>query len=169
LLSLQRDKSLSRVDQLSSVQTTTVDVLITPGCKMVERSHGEMHLRRRYGVYPFAVHRRNQNIGRRLDDFVVRVGDTLLLEGADEDIQRLAVEMGLLDVAKSSAEGFRRGHAPIAIAGVLGSIGFSAFGFAPISLFSVLAVVLVILTRAIDAEEAFSFVDGRLLALICSM
>ena len=89
LLSLQRDKNLKRVDQVSAVETTTVEVLITPGCKMVGRSLGQMRLRRRFGVYPLAVHRRNQNIGRQLDDLVVQVGDTLLLEGAREDIQRL--------------------------------------------------------------------------------
>ena len=48
-----------------------VEVLITPGCKMVGRSLGALRLRRRYGVYPLAVHRRNQNIGRQLDDLVV--------------------------------------------------------------------------------------------------
>ena len=82
LLGLQANKELRLVDKLSSVQTTTVEVLITPGCRMVGRSLGELRLRRRYGVYPLAVHRRNQNIGRQLDDLVVRVGDTLLLEGA---------------------------------------------------------------------------------------
>jgi di/tricarboxylate transporter len=40
---------------------------------------------------------------------------------------------------------------------------------APIFLLSILAVSLVLITRCIDAEEAFSFVDGRLLALIFSM
>ena len=89
LLSLQSNKELKRVDQVSAVETTTVEVLITPGCKMVGRSLGSMRLRRRYGVYTLAVHRRNQNIGRQLDDLVVRVGDTLLLEGAPEDIHRL--------------------------------------------------------------------------------
>ncbi|PCH67938.1 MAG: hypothetical protein COC12_10810, partial [Rhodobacteraceae bacterium] len=33
LLSLQRNKSLRRMDQLSAVATSTVEVLITPGCK----------------------------------------------------------------------------------------------------------------------------------------
>jgi len=98
LLSLQRNKELKRVDQLSAVETTTVEVLITPGCRMVGRSLGAMRLRRRYGVYPLAVHRRNQNIGNQLDDLVVRVGDTLLLEGAYEDIQRLSQDMDIIDV-----------------------------------------------------------------------
>ncbi len=94
LLSLQATPELKRVDQVSAVETNTVEVLITPGCKMIGRSLGALRLRRRYGVYPLAVHRRNQNIGRQLDELVVRVGDTLLLEGAPEDIQRLAVGHG---------------------------------------------------------------------------
>lgn len=169
LLSLQRNKSLKRVDQVSSVETTTVEVLITPSCKMVGRSLGSMRLRRRYGVYPLAVHRRNQNIGRQLDDLIVRVGDTLLLEGAPEDIRRLAVDMELGDVSLPSARAYRRSHAPVAIGALLGIVGLAALGVAPIFFLSVLAVALVLATRCIDAEEAFSFVEGRLLALIFSM
>lgn len=107
LLSLQATPELKRVDQVSAVETTTVEVLITPGCKMIGRSLGALRLRRRYGVYPLAVHRRNQNIGRQLDDLVVRVGDTLLLEGAAEDIQRLSVDMDMVDVSTPSERAYR--------------------------------------------------------------
>jgi di/tricarboxylate transporter len=166
LLSLQRNKSLKRVDQVSAVETTTVEVLITPGCKMVAKSLGQLRLRRRYGVYPLAVHRRNQNIGRQLDDLVVRVGDTLLLEGAPEDIQRLSRDMDLVDVSHPSARAFRRGRAPVALACLMGIVILAALGVAPIL---VIAVAAVLLTRCIDADEAFSFIEGRLLALIFSM
>ncbi|MDV4145373.1 MULTISPECIES: SLC13 family permease [Shimia] len=169
LLSLQRDKSLKRVDQVSAVETTTVEALITPGCKMVGRRLGDLRLRRRFGVYPLAVHRRNQNIGRQLDDLVVRVGDTLLLEGAPADIQRLSTEMDMVDVTQPSEREYRRGHAPIAIAALVAIVALAGLGLAPIFLLSVLAVAVVLLTRCIDADEAFSFVDGRLLALIFSM
>ncbi|MCA0873212.1 SLC13 family permease [Seohaeicola saemankumensis] len=169
LLSLQRNKELKRVDQVSAVETSTVEVLITPGCKMVGRSLGSMRLRRRYGVYVLAVHRRNQNIGRQLDDLVVRVGDTLLLEGAPADIQRLASDMEMVDVSKPSGREFRRSHAPIALGALAGIVLLAAFGVAPILLLAVLALAVVLLTRCIDSDEAFSFVDGRLLALIFAM
>ncbi|WP_095590384.1 SLC13 family permease [Actibacterium ureilyticum] len=169
LLGLQQNKSLRMVDKLSSVQTTTVEVLISPGARMVGRSLGELRLRRRYGVYPLAVHRRNQNIGRQLDDLVVRVGDTLLLEGTPEDIQRLAADMELVDITRPSERAYRRGHAPLAIATLVGIVVLAALGVAPILMLSILGVALVLLTRCIDAEEAFSFIDGRLLALIFSM
>lgn len=169
LLSLQRNKELKRVDQVSAVETTTVEALIAPGCKMIGRSLGSMRLRRRFAVYPLAVHRRNQNIGGQLDDLIVKVGDTLLLEGAPADIQRLSIEMEMVDVSKPSARAFRRSHAPLVIAALIGLVTLAALGVAPIFLLSILAVSFVMITRCIDAEEAFSFVDGRLLALIFSM
>ena len=169
LLSLQRNKSLKRLDQVGAVQTSTVEVLITPGCRMVGRTLGALRLRRRYGVYVLAAHRRNQNIGLQLDDLEVRVGDTLLLEGAPEDIQRLATDMDMVDVSQPSQRAYRRNHAPIAVGSLVALVVLAAIGIAPILLLSVMAVALVLVTRCIDADEAFSFVDGRLLALIFSM
>ncbi|MEL7106063.1 MAG: SLC13 family permease [Pseudomonadota bacterium] len=169
LLGLRGDKNLRVVDKLSSVATRTVEVLITPGARMVGRSLGALRLRRRYGVYPLAVHRRSENIGRQLDDLVVRVGDTLLLEGAPEDIQRLAADMGLVDVSQPSEQAFRRGKAPLALIVLLGLVGLAALGVAPIFFLAILAVAVVFFTRCIDADEAFQMIDGRLLALIFSM
>jgi len=169
LLSLQQNKSLKRVDQLSAVATSTVEVLISPGCKMIGRSLGALRLRRRYGIYTLAVHRRNQNLSGQLDDLVVRVGDTLLLEGAPEDIQRLATDVNLVDISQPSGRAFRRAHAPVAIVSLLAIVALAAFGVAPIFLLAILAVAMVLITRCIDADEAFSYIDGRLLAMIFSM
>ncbi len=169
LLSLQATKSLKRVDQLSAVETQTVEVLITPGCRMVGRSLGALRLRRRFGVYTLAVHRRDKNIAGQMDDLVVKVGDTLLLEGAPADIQRLAGDMNLLDVSHPSARAFRRNHAPIAVVALLSIVGLAALGVAPIFMLAVLAVAVVLITRAIDADEAFANIDGRLLAMIFAM
>ena len=169
LLGLQGRSDVSLVDKLSSVQTATVEVLITPGCRMVGATLGELRLRRRYGVYVLAVHRRNQNIGRQLDDLVVRVGDTLLLEGAPEDIRRLSQEMDMVDIGRPSEKPFRRGHAPVVIGTLAAVVGLSALGVAPIVALAFVGVSVVLLTRCIDAEEAFSYVEGRLLALIFAM
>ena len=169
VLGLQAHKDLKLVDKLSSVQTTTVEVLITPGCHMIGRSLGSLRLRRRYGVYPLAVHRRNQNIGRQIDDLVVQVGDTLLLEGAQADIQRLAAEMNMVDIAQPSERAYRRRHAPIVIAVLPGIVILSALDVAPIVFLSMVGVAIVLLTRCIDADEAFEFVEGRLLAMIFGM
>ncbi|MEE9454822.1 MAG: SLC13 family permease [Paracoccaceae bacterium] len=169
LLGLKDSSAVHMVDQLSSRKTTTVEALISPGCKLIGRSLGELRLRRRYGIYTLAVHRRNQNIGRQLDDVVVRVGDTLLLEGAPEDIQRLAEAEALIDLSHPTARPYRRNHAPVVLAVLAGVVVLAALGVGAIFALAVIGVAIVLLSRCIDADEAFGFVDGRLLVLIFSM
>lgn len=169
VLGLQGRKDLKTVDKLSSVQTQTVEVLITPGCQMIGRSLGSMRLRRRYGVYVLAAHRSNQNLGRSLDDMVVRVGDTLLLEGTSADIQRLASDMQMVAVNQPSERAYRRSHAPIVAITLVAVVVLSALNIAPIMVLAFIGVAVVLLTRCIDADEALSFVDGRLMALIFAM
>ncbi|HQU67085.1 MAG TPA: SLC13 family permease [Albidovulum sp.] len=169
LLNLQQHKDVRMVDKLSSVQTETVEVLITPGCRLIGRSLGELRLRRRYGVYVLAAHRRDQNIGRQLDDLVVHVGDTLLIEGAPEDIQRLAADVDLVNVSKPSERPFRRGLMPVALGALLAVVVLSAMDVAPILVLSMIAVTLLLVSRCIDPDEAFGMVDGRLIAMIFAM
>ena len=169
LLDMQGRTDMRVADKLSSVQTETVEVLITPGCRMIGRSLGEMRLRRRYGVYVLAAHRRSQNIGRQLDELVVQVGDTLLLEGRAEDIKRLADDMEMVDVSHPKARAYRRGKAPIAIAALVFVVVLSSFEIAPIYVLGFMAVAAILLTRCIDSDEALSFVDGRLMAMIFAM
>ncbi len=169
LLEIQENKDLRALDKLSSVQTQMVEVLISPGARMIGRRLGDLRLRRRYGVYPVAAHRRNQNIGRQLDDLEIRVGDTLLLEGAPEDIARLVSDMDLTGVTHPSAKPFRRGHAPIAALALLAVVGLAAFDVAPILVLSFMAAAVILLTRCVDPDEAFDFVEARLLAMIFAM
>lgn len=168
LLTMQQNSNLRLVDRLSSVETETVEVLISPGCRLIGRALGDLRLRRRYGVYVIAAHRRNQNIGK-LDDMVVVVGDTLLLEGAPADIARLAADMDMLDVTRPSVRAFRRSHMPIAVAAFFGVVALAAFDVAPIMALAAVAVAVILATGCIDAEEAFTFVDGRLMAMIFGM
>ncbi|MEM8851311.1 MAG: SLC13 family permease [Pseudomonadota bacterium] len=169
LLTLQRNPDLKRLDQVGAVETTTVEVLITPDALMVGRRLGNLRLRRRYGVYPLALHRRDRNLTGQLDDVVIRVGDTLLLEGASEDIGRLARDQNLVEVSQPREQAFRRERAWIPVAAVAGIVALSAIDFAPILALALMGAVIVLLTRAVDADEAFGVVDGRLLAMIFAM
>ena len=169
LLEMQNRTDMRVADKLSSVETETVEVLITPGCRMAGRRLGELRLRRRYGVYPLAVHRASQNIGRALDEIVVQVGDTLLLEGTALDIRRLAADMDLVDIAQPSQKAFRRSKAPIAIGALAMVVILSALDVAPIQALAFVAVALILITRCVDSDEALGFVDARLMAAIFAL
>lgn len=172
LLGLRENKALSlvgQIDALPSRSTVTVEALITPECRMAGRFLGQMRLRRRYGVYPLAVHRRAERVGSALDEVRIRVGDTLLLEGAPADIQRLAEDQDLVDLTQPTERPYRRRKAPIVLAALAGVVGLSALGVMPIAGLAVIAVAVVLVARCIDAEEAFQMIEGRLLALIFAM
>lgn len=169
IMEFDERREVHLVDKLYSVSTETVEVLIGPGCRMEGQRLGDLRLRRRYGVYVIAAHRHSQNIGRKLDDLVVRVGDTLLLEGNQQDIQRLAADMNLVSITRPSEKPFRRAKAPIAIGALLFVVLLSAFDVAPIQALAFIGVAAILLTRCVDSDEALSFIDGRLLAMIFAM
>lgn len=169
LLGLRETRALHMVDRLSEKKTVTVEALIGPNCRMVGRRLGQLRLRRRYGVYPLAVHRRSQNLGRQLDDIYVRVGDTLLLEGDPEDIRRLAEDQDLVDLAQPTERPYRRDRAWIVLSVLAAVVLSAAVGLLPIVAAAVIGVAVVLFARCIDADEAFAAVEGRLLALIFAM
>lgn len=169
LLTLRESKEIAMVDEIASTETVAVEALIGPDCTLVGKSLGRLRLRRRYGVYPLAVHRRAQRVGQKLDDVVVRVGDTLLLEGDPEDIRRLAEDVNLVDLEEPSGRSYRRDRAPIVLMVLAAVVGAAALNILPITSAAIIGVAVVLLTRCIDADEAFSVIDGRLLTLIFAM
>ncbi len=172
VMGLREDDSVitpGQIDPVGQKQTLTVEALISPGCRLVGKVLGDVRLRRRYGVYPLGVHRREGRIAASLDEVRIRVGDTILLEGDPDDIRRLAEEQRLDELTRPTDRPYRRTRAPIAI-GMLGFVLLGgAFELLPIAGLAVIAVAVVLLTRCIDAEEAFDAIDGRILALIFSM
>lgn len=169
LLGLKDHSHVTLVDRVGSKRTTTVEALILPDCKLVGRSLGSLRLRRRYGVYPLAVHRRNQNIGRQLDDVTVRVGDTLLLEGSPEDIRRLAQDVDLVDLNQTTEKPFKRGRAPLVLLVIGAIVLLSAIDFAPIHILALLGVAALLVTGTVEPDEAYNAVDASLLVLILAM
>jgi len=169
LIDLRSTRALGSVDRLSEKNTETIEALISPGCLLVGRSLGKLRLRRRYGVYPLAIHRRDQQAAVKMEDVVIRVGDTLLLEGDPDDIRRLAEDVDLTELNRPRVRPYRRDRAPLVLAALAGVVGLSALNVAPISTLALIAVALVLLARCIDADEAFAAIDGRLLTLILAM
>jgi di/tricarboxylate transporter len=169
LLGLKDSNKVTLVDRVGSKSTVTVEALILPDCRMIGRSLGSLRLRRRYGVYPLAVHRHSHNVGRQLDDVIVRVGDTLLLEGAPEDIRRLASDMDLVDLNATTDRAFKRGRAPLVLLVLAAIVFLSSMDAAPIQVLAMLGVVVLLVTRTIEPEEAYTTVSASLLIMILSM
>lgn len=150
-------------------RTSVVEVMIGPNSKALHRLVGRVHWRRRFGVYPIALHRKGAAVDIRLATVKLAVGDTLLLDGAADDITRLVEDEQLIELSPMTSRGFRRNKAPIAVATMVAVVGLAAMNVAPILTLALIGVAVVLLTNCIDADEGVGAIDGRLLLLIVSM
>ena len=158
-----------QVDPIGQRKTVTVEALISPGCRLLGQLLGDVALRRRYGVYPLGVHRQEGRVSGSLENVRIRIGDTILLEGNPADIQRLANEQKLANLNMPTERPYRRRHAPVVLAVLAMVVIGGAFGLMPVVGLAMIGVAVALATRCIDADEAFSAIDGRLLALVFAM
>lgn len=154
---------------LSARSSILVEILLAPGAAFIGKTLRHLRLRRRYGVYPVALHRRSANIADRFEYTPLEVGDTLLIEGAPEDLKRLCDDNDLVNVAMPRERAIKRTHAPIAIATMAGVIILATLGVMPIAALAAMGAGIVLVTRCVEADEAFDAVDWRILSLILAM
>ncbi len=158
-----------RLQQTDARSSTMIEILIGPGARVLGRTLRHLRLRRRYGIYPVALHRGGTNMADRFETTPLTVGDTLLIEGAPDDLSRFAEENGLVNVSQPAERGFRRVKAPLAIAITFGVVAGAALDLMPIAGLALIGAVLVLATRCVEAEEAVQSVDWRVLGLIAAM
>ena len=162
-------KAIAGTEPSTARRTTVVEVMVGPNTRALHRMIGRLHWRRRFGVYPMALHRGGTARDMRLSVMRLAVGDTLLLDGTPDDIARLVDEERLIMLSPVAARAFRRSRAPIAIGTMAAVVGLAALNVAPILTLALVGVAIVFLTKCIDADEGIGAIDGRLLLLIVSM
>jgi len=173
ILSMKESGEMTAVDdhfqKLGTRESTIVEILLVPGAKILDKTLRHLRLRRRYGVYPIALHRSGENFADRFEHVPLAVGDTILIEGSPTDLKRLVDDNDLVNVAEPRATGFRRTKAPIAIGVIFGVVLAASFGVLPISVAAIVGAVTVLATRCLEADEAFQAIDWRVLMLILAM
>ena len=157
------------LQQTGSRSSTMVEVLIGPGARVLGRTLRHLRLRRRYGIYPIALHRGGMNMADRFETTPLAVGDTLLIEGGPEDLTRFADENNLVSVSQPSERGYRRDKAPLALAITACVVLGAALNLMPIAGLALLGAIAVLATRCVEIDEALSAVDWRVLGLIAAM
>ncbi len=154
---------------LSARTSVLIEILLAPGAAFIGKTLRHLRLRRRYGVYPVALHRRSANLEDRFEYTPLQVGDTLLIEGAPEDLKRLCDDNDLVNVAMPRERAIKKSHAPIALATMAGVVLLATFGVMPIAGLAAIGAAIVLATKCVEADEAFDAIDWRVLTLIIAM
>ena len=99
----------------------------------------------------------------------VHGADRVLVTGSSTDISRMYENSNLIGIVETTVRAFRRDRAPIAIAALVAVVTLSALNFLSIAVAAILAVGAILLARCLDAEEAWSSIDGNVMVLIFGM
>ncbi len=123
----------------------------------------------RFGVRLIAVGRHGEVPRFGLANLRLAAADRVVLEGTPDGLMAAAEETSLINITAPRARSYRRRKAPIAIAALAGVVLLAAFNVMPISGLAVIAIAAILLTRCIDADEAWQALDANILLLIFAM
>jgi di/tricarboxylate transporter len=154
---------------LQSEDSRIAEALLMPQSNLIDRTLKEVDFRRRYGLTALAIYRHGHSLCDKVGHIRLRVGDVLLLLGPGERLQNLKrnPDMIVLDELASPEARQSRGVYALILFGVAIFIG--GLGWVPLSISFLAAAVLTMLLRCITVEEAYQFIDWRLLILIGGM
>lgn len=154
---------------LQNDEIKIAEVLITAQSELIGKTLKEVNFRARYGMVTLAIYRHGQSLRDKLGHIRLRFGDLLLVQGHAErmdDLKRNA-DLWVLEEFKPTPYKQRKGLYTVAFFSV--AIFAGSVGWMPLSVAFLLAAVLTVLFRCITVEEAYEFIDWRLLVLIGGM
>jgi len=149
--------------------TTFVEVVITPVSELVGRTLAAVGLYRRFGVLAIAVQRRGAHLRHGITNIPLRVGDTILIQGTPEEIERLRGNPGLLLLVGVQERVVLRRRAPVAVA-ILGSfVAVAATGRVPLPLLAIAGASAALVTGCISLRRAIRETDWNVLGLLAGV
>ncbi|WP_120077299.1 SLC13 family permease [Aurantiacibacter odishensis] len=146
-----------------------IQTVISPGHPVIGRRLAEIPMLSQLHLRVLGLSRPRHIAGPELAEVRCRVGDRLLLAIGSDGARALQDNVHLADVSEAPARAFRRSKAPIALAVLAGVVLLAAVLGWPIQGLAIAGVALVLLTRCIEPEEAWSSIDGNTLVLIFGM
>ncbi len=162
------ESQLSDADLISG-NLAIAEALVSPRSGLIGRSLTNLNFRGRFGVNALALYRKGHAFPTGLRSLPLEVGDVLLLQGSRRDLDALwrEGELWLLDQSEHFRGQRRKGL--LALGAFAAGVVLAGLGYLPLSIAFLLAAVTVVVTGCVTAEEAYQFIDWRLIVLIAGM
>ncbi|MBN2529931.1 MAG: SLC13 family permease [Deltaproteobacteria bacterium] len=168
-------------DDLAAIEEQEAVILegmIGPNSRLRGRTLAGISFRSNYSTIVLAVHREGRNIMKSLDQLRLQFGDTLLVEGARDGIDRLKAERDFIALSEPAVREYRLKKSKLALTGMGLFVLLAMFDFKWIGLnaenlsttgAAFLAAVFVVATGCLTPRQAYESIDWRILLLIVGM
>ena len=150
-----------------------VEIMLAPESKLIGKTLSEMEFRSRYQVTVLAVRRRGEPLVTDLANLALDFGDTLLIAGGWDDIQRLWEDRENFVVLTVPAEYHERlparQRAPVAVGILVAMIAAMAFGLLPNSAAALLAALAMIASGCVKVDAIYRVISWKTVVLVAGM
>ena len=142
-----------------------VQAVVAPSSDLIGRTLSEIDFRSRYGAIVVSLWRREGWLQGEMAQISLRPGDVLVLQGDDEDIERVGADPGFLMMVPFQGEAKPRAKAPLASAIMLATIVIASLNL-PLHLVTLGGAVAMVLTGCIRVSRAYRAIDPRIYVFI---
>jgi len=157
------------LQRLHTDSAILIEGVIGPGSSLVGRSLKDLNFRERFGVIILAVHRRGVNLRDSFENVNLAFGDTILVEGGVDRINRLSQERDFINLSQPKERSIRRSKVPFAVGALLLFMGLASLTDAPLIVLALGAALLTLFTRCIEPSEAYDSIDWKVVFMIFGM
>ncbi len=145
------------------------EVVLAPNSTLSGKTFKEIDFRSRYGLSILALRHQNQTLFSRLGEVPLTFGDSLLVQGPVENINKLRSDRNLLLLEMPKQEVRRIKKAPIAIMILLGVLFLVSTSLLHVSIAMFIGALLMVLTGTLTMDEAYQSIEWKSVFLIAGM
>ncbi|WP_372480814.1 SLC13 family permease [Halomicrobium sp. HM KBTZ05] len=146
-----------------------VEVVIAPGSELVGASLRSTNFRQRYDASVLALRRGGELIRQRMDRTTLRVGDTLLVQGAGDSIDRLNNNPNFIVAREVERPDFRESKVPVAVGIVAAVVAVAALTPVPIVVSALAGALGMVLSGCLRSSEIYDAVQWDVIFLLAGV
>ncbi|MFC6952219.1 SLC13 family permease [Halorubellus litoreus] len=146
-----------------------VEVVVAPGSSLVSQSLRTSAFRQRYDATVLALRRGDELFRKRMDNIDLRVGDTLLVQGTADSIERMDANRDFIVAQEIERHDWREGKIPVALGIVAAVVGVAAAGILPIVASALAGALAMVLTGCIKPSELYDAVQWDVIVLLAGV
>lgn len=155
--------------ELETRELKLVEGIIGPRSDLAGQTLEEIGFRRNYGIQVLAIHRQGANLRNEISRVRLDFGDTLLMEGTAEAINRLQSGHDFITITETPEVRIVPGKMWTSIGIAAGFIGGASIGILPVPALAILVALAMVLSRCLSIRQAYEAIQWNLIFLIIGM
>ena len=145
------------------------EITLAPNSRLSGKTFSEIDFRSRFGLSILALRHHNRTIFSRLGDVPLSFGDSLLVQGSIEQINKLRSNRNFLLLDMPQPETRKLSKAPVAIVILLLVLIAVSTGLLHVSIAMFIGALLMVLSGTLTMEEAYQSIEWKSVFLIAGM